>query len=114
MLIPNAEHATVLIEKLRDYALDELYPVGRDKARVFRAALGWTKLNADELKGLLLEAVQTLQTAEYGKADKYGQRYILDIPYISRNGNEVMIRSTWILDNDGAPPRLTSCYVLNA
>jgi hypothetical protein len=40
MYLPNSHRAIVDIEKLRDYSLNSNHPVGKHKARVFRAALG--------------------------------------------------------------------------
>jgi hypothetical protein len=44
--LPNAERAVVEIEKLRDYSLNPGHDEGKHKARVFRAALGFTRADA--------------------------------------------------------------------
>jgi hypothetical protein len=111
--IPNADAAEIPIEKLRDYALSSTHPFGKEKARVFRSALGWSGEQAEELQTLLLNSIRQFETATLGKSDVYGQRYILDIPYIGTKQNEIIIRSTWIILTNGVVPRLTSCYIID-
>ncbi|MFO1429687.1 MAG: hypothetical protein U1F76_06045 [Candidatus Competibacteraceae bacterium] len=50
MRIPNAEHATVDIRKLRDYCLNPQHPEGKHKAWLFAAALGMTDADAEPLR----------------------------------------------------------------
>ena len=73
MKVPNAENAVVDIRKLRDYCLDENHPLGKHKARLFASALNLMAENAEELREVLLSAVQNAN-AEIGKTDEFGQR----------------------------------------
>ena len=59
MRLPNSHSAVVEIEKLRDYSLNPIHPVGKHKARVFRAALGITNGEAEWLRERALEAAVT-------------------------------------------------------
>ena len=77
MLLPNGEQAIVDIRKLRDYCLNPDNPRGSRKARVFRSALGMTKVDAAALRQKLLQ-VDALEQAKVGEIDRYGQRYTLD------------------------------------
>jgi hypothetical protein len=54
MKLPNAGSAFVDIAKLRDYSLDVVHKEGKHKARVFTAALGLTRNDADWLREQLL------------------------------------------------------------
>ena len=110
MKLPNADQAIVEIEKLRDYCLSENHPRGKHKARVFAATLGITSEHAEELRELILRAVQN-EEAELGEADEYGQRYIVDAR-VGYSGNEATVRSAWIIRSGEITPRLTSCYIL--
>jgi hypothetical protein len=110
MKLPNAEQAVLEVEKLRDYCLSETHPRGKHKARVFAATLGITSENAEELRMLILRAIQ-YEEAELGEQDEYGQRYIVDVR-VKYSGKEATVRSTWIIRNGETVPRLTSCYVL--
>jgi hypothetical protein len=53
MKLPNADHAIVEIEKLRDYCLSTPHPRGRHKARVFLTALGISASDAEELRSAI-------------------------------------------------------------
>lgn len=110
MKIPNAARAVVDIEKIRDYCLSESHPRGKHKARVFKSALGMTSKDVFELQDTILSAVQ-VEEAVVGEQDEYGQRYIVDFA-MKRQGNEVIIRSSWIIRAGESTPRLTSCFVL--
>lgn len=110
MKLPNFRQAVVEIEKLRDYCLSEAHPRGKHKARVFAATLGMTSENAEELRELILQAVQN-EEADLGEQDEYGQRYIVDVR-IRYSGNEATVRSAWIVRSGETTPRLTSCYIL--
>jgi hypothetical protein len=110
MLIPNAANAEVDIRKLRDYCLNPAHETGKDKAHQFQTILGMTAANAEELREILLEAVQ-VQEAELGLADEYGQRYRLDFRLEWHNRSATM-RSGWIIGRDSEIPKLTTCYPL--
>jgi hypothetical protein len=47
MTIPHAERAVVDIRKLRDYCLNPTHDEGKHKARLFVAALGMTRGDAE-------------------------------------------------------------------
>ncbi len=111
MKIPNAEDAVVDIRKLHDYCLNEAHPKNKHKARVFAAALGLTANDAELLKSALLDAVQN-DTAMLGEKDAYGQRYRIDFTMIGDKGQEVAVRSSWIVRTNEGFPRLTTCYVI--
>jgi hypothetical protein len=110
MKLPNFERAIVDIEKLRNYCLSPEHPRGRNKARVFKAVLGLTDKNAEELRNALLSAARTNEVVP-AEADEYGQRYVLDF-VIKGTAGWGQIRSSWIIRKGEDFPRLTTCYVL--
>jgi hypothetical protein len=110
MKMPNAGRTVVELSKLRDYCLSPEHFRGRHKARVFEAALGLTRANAEELRSVLLGAALSDECIETGR-DDYGQRYVLDVR-VSGPAGTAMLRSTWIVRRGEDFPRLTSCYVL--
>jgi len=57
--LPNAEHAEISPDKIRGYLLSAEHPIGRFKARFFRA-LGYTPENWKRLASDLLSAAQML------------------------------------------------------
>jgi hypothetical protein len=110
MRLPNGKRAIVDIRKLRDYCLNPDSPRGKNKARVFAAALGITAADAQEFRERLLEAARTGQ-ASLGELDMYGQRYTIDFEMETDVGKAV-VRSGWIILHRERVPRLTTCYVL--
>ena len=109
MLLPNGERAIVDIRKLRDYCLNPDNPRGSRKARVFRSALGMTKVDALALRQRLLQ-VAVSEPAQVGELDRYGQRYTLDFE-LRKGTRKVVVRSGWIILSNETAPRLTTCYV---
>lgn len=110
MKIPNAENALVDIRKLRDYCLNPSHDEGKHKARLFSAALDMKADDAEELRSILLQAVQ-VNEARFGRKDAFGQRYTVDI-VIQWRGKQALVRSAWIIEHHSNIPRLTSCYPL--
>jgi len=98
------------IAKLSDYCLDPSHPLGKHKARVFAAALGLARKDAEILRGALLDAALR-EGASPGLADAYGQRYVVDFLMHGPSGRAT-VRSCWIVLNTEDFARLTTCYVL--
>ena len=109
--VPGHGSATVPDAKLSDYALNEDHPVGGDKAKVFKAALGFTREDAGELKQQILSRLPYFP-AKLGKKDEYGQRYTVDMPIIGKNGKIRTVRTGWIIKPGESSPSLTTAYVL--
>lgn len=110
MKLPNSERAIVEIEKLRDYCLSTKHQRGRNKARVFAAALGLTADDAEQFQAVLVVAAQSYE-ATPTEETAYGQLYVLDF-LMSEPVGQAMVRSSWIVRHGEDFPRLTSCYVL--
>jgi hypothetical protein len=110
MKLPNAESAIVELDKLRNYSLNPHHSRGKHKARLFAAILGLAPENAEELQAILLQVVQTCE-AVLSFQDQHGQRYVIDFP-LTRQNQQAIVRSTWIVRSDETFPRLTSCYIL--
>src|SRR6266511_2147337 len=107
--LPNAERAVVDIRKLRDYSLNPEHDEGKHKARVFKAALGFTRADAQKLREIVIDAART-EEAKLGKGILHGQMYVVDFTTSGLHGN-VVIRTAWIIEVDTDFPRLVSCYV---
>ena len=80
---------------MRGYCLNHLHPRGKNKARVFSAALGLTIDHADILQKALFDAAKTYEATLTTK-DIYGQRYVIDFIMSGPTG-VAMIRSAWII-----------------
>ena len=109
MQLPNSHRAVVEIEKLRDYSLSPNHPVGKHKARVFRAALGITIEDADWLRERALEAAMN-GDAKVQSPSVFGDKYVID-SVLEFAGLSATVRFTWIIEFGTDFPRLTSCYV---
>ncbi|MEL6606260.1 MAG: DUF6883 domain-containing protein [Cyanobacteria bacterium J06614_10] len=110
MKLPNAASAYVDINKLRNYSLDPTHHRGKHKARLFSSILGFGPTDAEELKSILLSAVQQYEATPKPPTE-YGNRYVVDLP-ITRRQKSATIRSSWIIRPTEDFPRLTSCYIV--
>lgn len=109
MKLPNPHKAVVEIGKLRDYSLNVDHPIGRHKARVFKAALGLTVQQADWLRNRALELAVT-DEAGPGSTSAFGDTYVIDA-WITYKGRTALVRFSWIVEFGTDFPRLTSCYI---
>lgn len=108
-LLPNHNTAQIDAHKLEAYALNADHPVGGNKAKRFKAALGFEQSNADQLAAAIRDALP-LNQASKGLSDKHGQRYSVDMKLAGPLGDAV-VRTAWIVESEGAAPRLVSLYV---
>ena len=109
MKLPKGTEAIVDMTKLTDYCLNPDHEEGKHKARVFRSALGITKLNLELLRVGLLRAAAT-EDAMLVSETKYGNLYMLDFVLTTGMGS-ASIRSGWIIRTGESVPRLTTCFV---
>lgn len=109
-LLPNYEQAIIPIEKLRDYALSMEHEVGKDKAIVFKSALGLNQEDAEWLKMRILEGLENHEVVEK-EATLYGRRFNVDVE-IRKFDKKANVRTAWIIKNNEDTPRLTTCYVV--
>ena len=97
-------------EKLTEYALNFEHPTGKEKAKAFKEALGYTKESYTDLKTKILDSFDE-KVLVYKREDKYGKRYEQIMQITGPNGKTANVLTAWIKDNDNAEPRLTSIYV---
>jgi hypothetical protein len=109
MILANAEQAIVDIAKLRDYCLNPSHVEGKHKARVFTSTLGFTAVDAERLREMILAAVLTHE-AKQSVTDEHGSRFTVDFETSGLQGPAI-IRTAWIIDSGETVPRLISCYV---
>ncbi len=108
--LPNFDKAEINPKKLTDYALNPDHPVGGNKARVFKSALGYDKNNAGELIEQIYSKLPESE-AVMGKLDQYGQRYTVDMSITGVNGNTATVRTGWIVKTECEIPSLTTLYI---
>jgi len=108
--LPNFENAKIDSRKLTEYALNPDHPIGQNKAKVFKSALGYNKSNANLLIKQIYDKLPQSE-AIVGKLDQYGQRYTMDMLITGVNGNTAIVRTGWIIKPGSDTPELTTLYV---
>jgi hypothetical protein len=112
----NVETAKFVPQKLTKYSMDPTNPRGKDKARVWKAALGMDKRHASQVERQVLEQLKSLP-AEKSDVDEFGERFNVFVPVTGPNGRTVDVLSAWIYDRDqksgtiSSKPRMINCYV---
>lgn len=109
--LPGFDRAVFTPGKFYDYALNPEHRSGANKARVFSAALGYTRENGDALIEALRQGLGAHPARHTGETD-HGSTYRVDIPVTGPAGSDI-VRTNWILDPGSAVPRLTTVYVKN-
>lgn len=97
-------------EKLVDYALNPEHPIGKEKAKAFRMALGYTQENSEELREKVLELFNE-EKLVLKDEDQYGKRYEQIMEITGPNGKTANVLTAWISENESSEPRLTTLYV---
>lgn len=110
MLLPNAELAKIDPAKLRDYLLSTEHPLGRFKARFFRA-LGFSAEHWQELESALRTQHLT-QQAEAVSADApaHGQKFTIRAILSGPTGKSAAVVSVWVIRRGEQVPRFVTAY----
>ena len=108
MKLPNAETAIVDDAKVRDYLLSPEHPVGRFKARVFRAA-GYDRENWQHLRDDLLTLAQTIDVSPIA-TDEFGRRFVGTGALTAPNGRPLPVTTVWLITSEAGSPRLITTY----
>ena len=108
--LPNRDLLILELRKIEDYCLSPNHPRGRNKARVFREALGLAQADAEWLRTALLGAARDAEAVELG-ADAMGRRWRVDIA-VTRHGLHAVVRTLWIVRTGENVPRFVTCWVL--
>ena len=83
-------------EKFTDYLLSPTHSVGKHKAKVFKAALGYTIDNWEDLLDNILNNFDETKLVETERI-KAGIKYNCIMNLIGPNGNTCPVKTTWIL-----------------
>jgi hypothetical protein len=108
MKLPNAEHAIVDEAKVRDYLLSPEHPVGRFKARVFRAA-GYERETWQRLRDDLLVLARRVDVSPT-TADEFGRRFVGTGALAAPNGLPLPVTAVWLIPSGTDAPRLITAY----
>lgn len=112
--LPNYQNAVIPREKLEKYCLDPQHVSlpygksgGKDKARVFKAVLGFEQGDWELLKDRILEALP-YHEAIVRHEDEHGKRYTVQIAITGPNGKREMVLTGWIIRPGTDYPFLTT------
>ena len=108
MRLPNADLATVDRKKLTDYLLSPIHPVGRSKAKFFHE-LGFGRSHIEEIRESLLSIARSREVVET-IASAYGTKYLVDGTIRTPRGDEVDVRTIWIVGTGQIQPRFVTAY----
>lgn len=108
MRLPNAENAQIERAKVVEYLLNVDHPDGRGKARVFRSfgfhPSEW-EVMARALQNHALE-----NRVEGTTATPFGTKYTVTGPVQTPSGDEIRLRTVWIVEQKAERPRLITAY----
>jgi hypothetical protein len=108
VLLPNADRAEIQPAKIRDYLLSSTHPIGRFKARSFRA-LGFSPDRWEELEAAL-RAQHLTQKADPGASAVAGQKFTIRAILNGPAGESAMVVSVWFIAVGETVPRFVTAY----
>ena len=108
MQLPNCEHATVAIEKLTHYLLDNDHPVGGKKSRFF-SLVGYGQRHASDLQSQLLEIARK-GSVSATKQTVHGTKFIIIGLLKTPTGRTIRLRTVWSIDVGQVNPRFVTAY----
>lgn len=110
MKLPNYTKAIIPEDKFIKYALNPTKD--KNKAEVFKLALGYDLSNADKLIENIRKNVGKFEAIEKNDLG-YGKRYEVNMILKGPNGKIANVKTAWIIDKENGETRLTSAYVKN-
>ncbi|MBN1426171.1 hypothetical protein JXA88_16595 [Candidatus Fermentibacteria bacterium] len=105
--VPNRENAHVPIEKLRDYLLSPVHPVGRLKAAYF-VSLGYTQDNWLQLE----QDLRQVLTNDVARVERttFGVKYVVYGTITSPSGKTARIVTVWVIRSGEETPRFVTAF----
>ena len=107
MPFPNADHAVIAEEKIRDYLLNPSHPIGGSKA-VWFASIGYALGNWQDLADDLLNVARTSEDF-VAKSSPFGVKYEVSGARGRPGHRPGLVVSVWIVDENDHP-RLVTAY----
>jgi len=109
-ILRNARRAIIDERKLMAYVLNPAHPRGRDKARLFKSALGYDRASCGRLIEQIRHAILQHEAVSV-RQDRYGRHYRVDLLLEGPRGT-ARVRTGWLYDRGSDVPRLTTAFVL--
>jgi hypothetical protein len=108
--LPHREKAYVAPSRLADYLLSQTHPIGRWKAKVFRAA-GFDETSITELERALISVARS-EEVSIVESSAHGTKYVIEGAIGTPGGHRLALRTVWIVDAGTEEPRLVTAYPL--
>lgn len=117
--LPNYQNAEIGREKIEGYALNPSHEAarpdgssGKNKARVFKAALGFDQSNWEILKERILDELPYHEAVFETEKKDWGKAYHVDVPILGVNGGTRNVRTAWLIRHGKDNPSLVTLWVL--
>lgn len=113
-LLPRAEDAYGVHEKIAGYSLKLGHPRGGEKADAFARVLGITAADLDYLAETLLGGVRTIPSTAIRDRGEHGVLCQVIVPVHGlgdRAGRTANVLTAWEIRWDGDPPRMVTAYI---
>jgi len=108
MGLPGGDRAEIDSRKITDYLPSPVHPVGRHKARLFRA-LGFSRSDADRLTRALLDIALDGSVTSHA-VTPHGRRYIVEGVVDTPAGTRATIRTVWIISEGSDRPQFVTAF----
>ena len=109
--LPHYWKAVIAREKLQKYVLDPTSESGKNKARVFKSALGIEQSDWKRLAQIILDELPYYE-AEAQIEDEYGKRYTVVLKLMGLDGSLYDVVTGWIYDAGKNYLRFTTARVI--
>ena len=116
--LSNYQNAVILREKLEAYALNPTHEAtrpggshGKNKAVVFKSALGFDQSNCELLEERILTELQ-YHEAVLEEEGEWGKSYRADLTILGANGRTGDVRTIWLIRHGTDYPSLITLWVL--
>ena len=117
--LPNYQNAEIARDKLEGYALNPNHEAarpggssGKNKARIFKAALGFDQSNWEILKQRILDELPYREAVFEAERKNWGKTYRVHMPILGINGSTKNLRTVWIIRHGEDHPSLVTLLVL--
>ena len=107
-ILPRSEEAVIPRAKFTEYALNPERDA--DKAAAFKAALGYTSENVDELIQQIFDKLPEYEAVKKGDRG-WGMTYEVIMDITGPNGKTAKVLTAWIDDKSNGEMRLTTIHV---
>lgn len=108
MKLPNCKSVIISKEKLTDYILSEIHPIGKFKANFFRK-FGFDETNVNLFEKAIWKIAKSQQIIEI-LPSVFGTKYIIDGEIKTPSEKPIKVRTIWIIETNQIRPRFVTIY----